>query len=220
MYICMNIHMYIVALIHLKPVVSAHKAKRIAKRAFFPPLQQTTPMPYANPIDPEPPSSQPTSPSLSVEEESINFYVALGRHFCQFRFAVCSVPLFLSLPPPQPSLHKLSLNANRSQCLTHAHKEGVLVCVGSMIPPLFPLFCPSRRAKRRWRRSRRCCPAATTKCRTLEIMLLFWIVSFIIAPSVSDAFVAVAAAFRIVVFSINVVAIAILLRSRYCCCYK
>lgn len=37
MYICMNIHMYIVALIHLKPVVSAHKAKRIAKRAFFPP---------------------------------------------------------------------------------------------------------------------------------------------------------------------------------------
>lgn len=51
-------------------------------------------------------------------------------------------------------------------------------------------------------------------------MLLFWIVSFIIAPSVSDAFDAVAAAFLIVVFSINVVAIAILLRSRYCCCYK
>jgi len=158
----MNIHMYIVALIHLKPVVSAHKAKRIAKRAFFPPLQQTTPMPYANPIDPEPPSSQPTSPSLSVEEESINFYVALGRHFCQFRFAVCSVPLFLSLPPP--TLFAQALFKCKSKPVSHTRTQRGCACVrwfNDSTP--FPIVLSIKKSKKKMKKKQKMLPGSNNK---------------------------------------------------------
>jgi len=100
-------------LIHLTFAVSAQKVKRIAKRASLVLLPSPPPLYHRartlqeyqlNHPFPAPPTSPPFPPILrhigSVEEESINFYVALGRHFCRFCFAVCSaLSISLSLAP-------------------------------------------------------------------------------------------------------------------------
>lgn len=158
----MNMHMYIVALVHLKPVVSAHKAKRIAKRAFFPPLQQTTPMPYANPIDPEPPSSQPTSPSLSVEEESINFYVAPRSTFLSISFC-CVLCASFSVSPPL-TLFAQALFKCKSKPVSHTRTQRGCACVrwfNDSTP--FPIVLSIKKSKKKMKKKQKMLPGSNNK---------------------------------------------------------
>lgn len=154
----MNMHMYIVALVHLKPVVSAHKAKRIAKRAFFPPLQQTTPMPYANPIDPLP--NQHPLHSVLKKNPSI-FMLPSVDIFVNF-VLLCALCLFFCLSPP--TLFAQALFKCKSKPVSHTRTQRGCACVrwfNDSTP--FPIVLSIKKSKKKMKKKQKMLPGSNNK---------------------------------------------------------
>jgi len=149
-------------LIHLTSAVSAQKVKRIAKRASLVLLPSPPPFPTEH----EPfkstnwtthfphdlhlnhhPSFHPFCATLEALKKNPSIFMLPSVDiFVDFVLLCVLLSISLSLAPFL--LRFFSFFSRKMQIEIHiAHTcrvEGVFVWVGSMIPPLFPLFCPSK----------------------------------------------------------------------------